>query len=237
MPEVTLPTLDRLGVSLPDSLDPVLIATEWLQNFSDNLLGKQYTNVLDLLSEDAFIRDHLVFTWDLRTFHGLTIKTFLEERVAKVRVVPGSFNFKNATLDKPYPDLVWIQGFFTFETDISFNSGIFRLIPTPSTNGIIWKAHTVFTNMEDLKGFPEKIGANRNFLPNHGKWAEERAQETAFVDKDPTVLIIGAGQSGLDLGARLKALDVKTLLIERFPRVGDQWRNRYEALCLHDPVC
>ena len=45
------------------------------------------------------------------------------------------------------------------------------------------------------------------------------------------------GHSGLDVAARLKYLGVKTLIVERNPRVGDNWRNRYEGLCLHDYVC
>ena len=40
----------------------------------------------------------------------------------------------------------------------------------------------------------------------------------------------GAGQSGLEIGAR-------SVLVERNARVGDNWKDRYEALCLHDPVC
>jgi putative flavoprotein involved in K+ transport len=32
-------------------------------------------------------------------------------------------------------------------------------------------------------------------------------------------------------------LDVPSLVLEQNPRIGDNWRNRYEALCLHDPVC
>ena len=27
-----------------------------------------------------------------------------------------------------------------------------------------------------------------------------------------------------------------TLVIDRYPRPGDQWRSRYKSLCLHDPV-
>lgn len=56
----------------------------------------------------------------------------------------------------------------------------------------------------------------------------------------PPILIlqvIGAGQSGLEIAARLKYLGIKTLIIEKKPRVGDLWRSRYEALCLHDTVC
>lgn len=41
--------------------------------------------------------------------------------------------------------------------------------------------------------------------------------------------------SGLMLGARLKALGVNALIVERNKRIGDNWRGRYEALSLHLP--
>lgn len=51
------------------------------------------------------------------------------------------------------------------------------------------------------------------------------------------VLIVkGAGQAGLSVAARLKMLGVKSLLIDRNDRVGDNWRSRYHHLVLHDPV-
>jgi len=137
-----------------------------------------------------------------------------------------------------YPDLVWIMGFFTFETDIGLASGIFRLVPTlGEQQQIRWKAHSIFTNLEDLKNFPEKTGSLRNQKSDHGKWENLRKKEKRFEGSDPTVLIVGGGQSGLEIAARLKLLDVSTLVVERNERVGDNWRNRYDALCLHDPVC
>jgi putative flavoprotein involved in K+ transport len=48
--------------------------------------------------------------------------------------------------------------------------------------------------------------------------------------------VVGAGQGGLTIAARLKQLGVDTLVVERNPRVGDNWRNRYRSLVLHDPV-
>ena len=53
----------------------------------------------------------------------------------------------------------------------------------------------------------------------------------------PVVIIAGGGQSDLELAARLKYLGIKTLVVEREARIGDLWRKRYEALCLHDTVC
>ncbi|KIK47187.1 hypothetical protein CY34DRAFT_9210 [Suillus luteus UH-Slu-Lm8-n1] len=48
--------------------------------------------------------------------------------------------------------------------------------------------------------------------------------------------LLGGGQSGLDVAARLKMLGMKTLVVEKNERIGDNWRKRYAALCLHDPV-
>ncbi len=50
------------------------------------------------------------------------------------------------------------------------------------------------------------------------------------------MLIIGGGQGGIALGARLRQLDVPTIIIDKRSRPGDQWRSRYKSLCLHDPV-
>ena len=123
---------------------------------------------------------------------------------------------------------------FDFSTGVGKASGIARLVPTPSGK---WKAHVVYTNLESLSDFPEKIGPLRNHNPNHGKWESQRKKEMDFIDSDPVAIIIGGGQSGLEIAARLKALDVPSLVLEQNPRIGDNWRNRYEALCLHDPVC
>ena len=52
----------------------------------------------------------------------------------------------------------------------------------------------------------------------------------------PDVVIVGGGQGGIALGARLRQLGVPTIIVERNARPGDSWRKRYKSLCLHDPV-
>ncbi|KAJ7904759.1 hypothetical protein B0H14DRAFT_2664275 [Mycena olivaceomarginata] len=228
-----LPTLDRLGVTIPDDLDPKSIATEWFQLFCSAVEQNNVAAVADLFAEGALWRDILALTWDFRTFQGPAIQQFLVDRLADAQMSKLELKEEHLRLIRPYPDIVWIEAMFTFETRIGLGSGIFRLIPQKDGS---WKAHCMFTNLEDLKDFPEKLGPLRDPAPNHGKWEEARRRSLAFDDGDPTVLIVGGGQSGLELAGRLKCLDVSVLVVEKNTRVGDNWRNRYEALCLHDPV-
>jgi putative flavoprotein involved in K+ transport len=48
--------------------------------------------------------------------------------------------------------------------------------------------------------------------------------------------VIGAGQAGLAVAARLKQLGIQTAVIDREKRVGDNWRNRYQSLLLHNQI-
>lgn len=274
----TLPKLGNPVI--PDDVDAQKIASAWVENFAKAAETVDVNGVLDLFvnssfESDLFLpegtakdpvsdgaipvlwRDLLAFTWDFRTLIGTpAIQKFLQHRLQEVEVSNVQLKTDNSgtalapSLDKPYPDLTWIQLFFSFETKVGMGMAIARLVPlsrsldrsetSPSnliTGDVIWKAHVLLTNLEDLKGFPESLGARRNHLSNHGKWESERRKEVAFEDREPTVLIIGAGQSGLEVGARLKALGVDALIVDKNEKVGDNWRSRYEALCLHDPVC
>jgi hypothetical protein len=50
------------------------------------------------------------------------------------------------------------------------------------------------------------------------------------------VLVVGGGQAGLSIAARLTQLGIDTLIVDRLPRIGDNWRTRYHALTLHNQV-
>ncbi len=69
-------------------------------------------------------------------------------------------------------------------------------------------------------------------------WKEEREADLNEMGRtrQPYVVVIGGGQGGIALGARLRQLGVPHVVIDRHARPGDQWRSRYKSLCLHDPV-
>jgi hypothetical protein len=232
-----LPTLDRLGVSVLPEVDPAAVAKTWFGTFANLVQKTDVDGILGELVDDAFWRDILSLTWDFRTFYGRDrVQRFLIDRLATNKLSDLQLDANSATLGRPYPDIAWVQAFFTFSTAVGTGSGIFRLVLTPNGD---WKAHNIFTNLEGLHGFPELSGPLREKKLKFGTWTEQRRRERACDDPDqqPAVIIVGGGQSGLELAARLKHLGIKTLVVEREARIGDLWRKRYEALCLHDTVC
>ncbi|KAI6131196.1 hypothetical protein EDD16DRAFT_1468477 [Pisolithus croceorrhizus] len=226
-PAPSLPTLQRLGSTVCSNVDAQAVAKAWFVLFVEDM--SDATAVIDLLVDDGFWRDILALTWDFRTYEGRdAIRQFLANQLPKFD--PSAFTLCEDLTEfhMPYEDLAWIQAFFNFDTIVGHASGIFRLVPLADGS---WKAHTVYTSLEGLRGFPEKIEFPRNNEMNCGPGTTEQE----FVDEDPTVVVIGGGHSGLILAARLKMLGVNTLVVERNNRVGDNWRKRYTSLFLHEP--
>ncbi|KAG2030081.1 hypothetical protein BDR03DRAFT_1096114 [Suillus americanus] len=91
--------------------------------------------------------------------------------------------------------------------------------------------------MEDLVGYEE------SFADQHGlyegrtiTWEEDVDAKFRAIEADPTVLIVGGGQSGLMFAARLRRLGIRALIIDEDARVGDCWRQQYPNLTLHTPA-
>ena len=126
----------------------------------------------------------------------------------------------------------WLE----FETEAGRGSGHLRL-----RDGKAW---TLLTTLYELKGHEEPKGTDRPMGAAHGaerdrlSWLEQRQKEAVELgyETQPYVVIVGGGQGGIALGARLRQLGVPTIIVERNERPGDSWRKRYKSLCLHDPV-
>ena len=49
------------------------------------------------------------------------------------------------------------------------------------------------------------------------------------------VLVIGAGQAGLALGYQLKQTGQAFMLVDKYDRIGESWRRRFDSLTLFTP--
>lgn len=207
-------------------------AVSWLQAFEAALVRGDASAVLAMFAEDeCFWRDMVALTWNIKTMQGKEqIAAFLAATLANAE--PRGFRLEGEARDVNGV----IEARFTFETSVTLGRGVLRLKDD--------RAWIILTVAQALKGFEEKCGPARDKGVEHGvrrnrtTWLERRTAEATSLGytRQPYCLIIGGGQGGLALGARLKRLNVPTIVIEKNARAGDSWRNRYKSLCLHDPV-
>lgn len=204
---------------------------KFLADLGSALDRRDIAAAVSLFADMCYWRDLVAFTWNIKTLEG-------KEQIARML---------EATLDTVKPGLWRLEGdaapveggseaWFTFETAAMRGLGHLRL-----RDG---KCRTLLTTAVEIKGHEERRGETRDTGVTHGAfrnrqtWADRRRAEEAElgIGRQPYCLIIGGGQGGMALGARLKRLGVPTIIAEKNARPGDSWRNRYRSLVLHDPV-
>ena len=197
------------------------------------LIAQDAQAVADLFVETGFWRDLAAFTWNLKTSEGRAqIAEMASAQLSKIEPSALALDPKE---EVSQADGV-TEGWLTLETKAGRGVGYIRM-----KEGKIW---TLLTTLHELKGYEEPrktrrpMGAEHGHDPERKTWKEKREEEATrlgYLDQ-PYTLIIGGGQGGIALGARLRQLGVPTIIVDKHPRPGDQWRNRYKSLCLHDPV-
>ena len=208
-------------------------AAQWLAKFERATRKGDAAAAAALFAEECYWRDLVAFTWNIKTMEGRAqvqsalAATLPKAKPAQWRVDGGETTANGVT-----------EAWFTFETAVARGRGLLRL-----KGGKCW---TLLTTMVELKGHEERDdrhatrpkGVAHGVHPKRLTWKEERARDDAElgVTRQPYCLIVGGGQGGIVLAARLKRLGVPVLVVEKNKRPGDSWRNRYRSLCLHDPV-
>ena len=204
---------------------------QWLSRFDEALTRGDSAAAAELFGQDSYWRDLVAFTWNLTTVEGQAgVRHMLEHALARTR--PHHWQ----TAEEPVAANGVSEAWITFDTAVGRGRGYLRL-----RDGKAW---TLLTTLEELTGHEASAGPHRPKGVEHGAiaerrtWLEERSREREELGytTQPYVVIVGGGQGGIALGARLRALRVPTIIIERNARPGDSWRNRYKSLCLHDPV-
>jgi putative flavoprotein involved in K+ transport len=205
-----------------------------LESLEGALRRSDTAAAVELFQPECYWRDLVAFTWNIKTMEGREqIAAMLDAQVGAIK----PSKMKLAEESEPQADANGVtQGWITFETDVARGSGFIRL-----KDGLIW---TLLTTMAELKGHEEPKGQKRPMGAEHGarpdrtSWKENREAELDALGNStqPYCLIVGGGQGGIGLGARLRQLGVPTVIIDKNERPGDAWRKRYKTLCLHDPV-
>jgi putative flavoprotein involved in K+ transport len=226
---------------LDKTADLSLQVEGWLAQFEHALAGG--SELTSLFHPDSFWRDVLALSWTIKTLNGAD--AILRELPADAKSAkPCGFAIAP---NRAAPRRVTragtgaIEAIINFETAVGRCSGIIRLIPDAADNNRL-KAWTLLTALDELKGFEEQVGTARPRGNSYSRdfrgpnWLDQREASAAYADRDPIVLVVGAGQAGLAIAARLRQLKIDTLIVERWPRIGDNWRRRYHALTLHNQV-
>ncbi|KWV53324.1 monooxygenase [Bradyrhizobium macuxiense] len=227
-----------------DKTDDISVAADnWLVQFEDALASPDDVLLKPLFHPDSHWRDVLALSWNIQTVNrGFAIIEELPAHARRSR--PNCFRID---ADRAAPRRVMragtqaIEAIFKFETAIGRGHGIVRLIPDAADDNRL-KAWTLLTALEELKGFEEQQGHTRPRGKAYSRdfrgpnWLDLRKASADYADRDPDVLVVGGGQAGLAIAARLKQLGVDALIVDREARVGDNWRKRYHALTLHNQV-
>ena len=218
------------------------LAETWLATFNAALASKDGARVAAMMHADGYWRDLLTFSWDFKTRHGVDqVRTWLAE------VLPASPAHDFRLEGEPAIGALGehrktLEFFFRFETGMALGRGFARLVEDANAPGTA-KILTILTTMQELKDFPEATGRNRPREDLRAtasaaeNWRDRRNATREFADKDPDVIVVGGGQAGLMMAARLGQLNVNTLVVEKTARIGDVWRKRYHSLRLHNEIC
>jgi putative flavoprotein involved in K+ transport len=218
-----------------DVTDAAARADAWLAGFESALEARDVERAAAMFATESFWRDLVSFTWNLSTVENPAgVRDLLTATLE--RVDPSGF----ATTEPATEDGGVVTAWFGFETAVGRGTGLLRLVQEDGAD----KAWTFLTTLDELKGHEEARRGRRPMGAEHGAakrrttWKEKRQQEAESLGSttQPYVLVVGGGQGGIALGSRLRQLGVPSLVIDKHPRPGDQWRNRYKSLCLHDPV-
>ena len=223
---------------MQNDADLAKTAATWLEQFERALTASDAAPLARLFLADSYWRDVLALSWQIKTVCGAkdVLRDLRESanashlaafKLAADRTPPRRVRRAGADI---------IEAIFEFETANGRGSGVVRLDPQSG------KAWTLLTALDEIKGHEEKPGRFRHEGKAYSRdfrgpnWLDVRRATAAYTDRDPDVLVVGAGHAGLSAAAAFGQLQLDTLIVDREQRIGDNWRNRYHALVLHNQV-
>ena len=207
-------------------------AEKWLAAFNGALEKGDTAAVSELFLETSFWRDLVAFTWNIRTVEDPAASATCSTRRWRT---PGRAAFARPSR-RPRPTASPRRG-----SSSRPRSGAAAATCACATA----RRGRCSPTLYELKGHEEPPA------PTAGRRASSTAPTATArpgssgasarprswaTDASPTSLIVGGGQGGIALGARLRQLGVPTIIVDTQRAARRPWRKRYKSLCLHDPV-
>ncbi|KAE8391161.1 hypothetical protein BDV23DRAFT_193357 [Aspergillus alliaceus] len=239
---VKLPVILTPGSEFPPRIPtPQGIVERWIARLQTNLI-QHCPDLSALLHKDSWWRDMLAFAWDFYTVRGQDkIEAYIarhqpQAQIAGLRlhadIIP--------VVETPQQGLTWMRAVFEFQNSCEEGLGVVYLTCQEEEESNKWKAYAVYTALQMLQkfGIEDSVASRRGDVVQVDSMpgGPGRCRQPKFKEKQPTVMVLGAGQSGLNISARLQVMGISCLLVEQNKRVGDNWRNRYSTLVLHNHV-
>ncbi|KAJ7020525.1 FAD/NAD-P-binding domain-containing protein [Mycena alexandri] len=215
-------------------VDAPAIASSWLKNFGGFLACGDVPGTVSCFTPDGWLRDILVFTWKNRTLAGPgCISAYLKDTLGPATLTQAKLDTRlhlTPVFGTITHTAAGVSSGFTFETAIGHGQGYFSLVQNDTGE---WKALMVFMRLADIRGH-EEAGPEKGVYGGHTlAWQDVHRGRREAIEHNPHVLIIGGGQTGLNVGARFRQMNIPSLIVEMNNRVGDNWRKRYPTLTLH----
>lgn len=214
-------------------------ATRWLSSLEAELAG---SGIATCLTDDVHWRDLVVFTGSIEQHRGRDVVSPLLAAAAgtvRPRRLRPALGFT-----EPQWVHLWgrrvLEVVFEFDLEEGTGLGVARLIDDPATPAGA-RAWLLLTSLRSVARTPRSVDllehryGYRREQPSES-WSDHRQRRRAFEDREPDVLVVGAGHSGQMLAAQLLDLGVDALVVDAQERVGDVWRHRYHSLALHNPT-
>ncbi|KAJ2976781.1 hypothetical protein NQ176_g4746 [Zarea fungicola] len=223
-PRTAIPNLVLHESTIRDKVDATKIADKWLSTLLTSISVKDAAALENLFFSEAWWRDLVALSWTITSKNGppLIAKLLLESEATIEQVSLVSTSPLAPQLMDMGPMTI-IQFGFSFLTQHASGRGVVRL---GNDGPDSWKAWTASTQLEELLNQP----ASNAPVTTNG--SNGHAEE----DEHLQVVIVGAGQSGVMLGAWLKELGIKYLILDKQPRAGEAWRARYASVKSHTPI-
>ncbi|ROW11857.1 hypothetical protein VPNG_04914 [Cytospora leucostoma] len=217
----------------PEELDiyaSALVSTS-LRSLLDALITHDVGRVKScFLTSQSYWRDLLSFTYHFRTFNDVGVIAPALVELSRKRGIEGAFELIPGSVQNVVvsPTLRWVEAMFKFRTlqPKAECEGRVTLLPEEGGDGeATWRIWSLSTWLEALEDYPQDLSKLQA--------AGRELKDVEHIDTD--VFIVGGGNAGLILAAALKALNLDSLIVDKNPQPGDNWRLRYDCMRFHVP--